>query len=60
MKIPYALIPPLHDALFDEILRASNEEKSAADTEKSFTYKYYLIISSVYKENVCTSFCSDP
>ena len=28
LNIPYELIPPLHDALFDEILRASNEEKS--------------------------------
>ncbi|MCD7472089.1 hypothetical protein HAX54_013024 [Datura stramonium] len=48
VNLPPQLLPPLYDALFDEVSWATEDEP----TEKlrsSFCFKFYLVISKIYK-----------
>ncbi|KAI5311624.1 hypothetical protein L3X38_040797 [Prunus dulcis] len=48
MNLPPQLLPPLYDALFDEVSWATEDEP----TEKLrnfFRFKFYIIVSKVYK-----------
>ncbi|KAK6921641.1 BCP1 family, partial [Dillenia turbinata] len=48
VNLPPQLLPPLHDALFDEITWATEDEPTE-ELRKSFGFKVYLLISKVYK-----------
>ncbi|KAK6931607.1 BCP1 family [Dillenia turbinata] len=48
VNLPPQLFPPLHDALFDEITWATEDEPTE-ELRKSFGFKVYLLISKVYK-----------
>jgi len=50
LNIPYELVPPLYDALFDEVAQAGREEMLVPDNKRSFSFKYYLVMSSIYHE----------
>eukprot|EP00958_Prasinococcus_capsulatus_P024800 scaffold3944_cov361-Prasinococcus_capsulatus_cf.AAC.6 len=52
LNIPYELVPPLYDALFDEVAQAGREEMLVPDNKRSFSFKYYLVMSSIYHEKV--------
>ncbi|EFJ11088.1 hypothetical protein SELMODRAFT_426584 [Selaginella moellendorffii] len=51
MNVPLELCPPLHDAIFDEIAWAT-EDESSAELRESFKFQQYLIQTRVYKEKV--------
>ncbi|KAH9655737.1 protein BCCIP-like [Citrus sinensis] len=42
------LLPPLHDALFDEVSWATEDEPTA-ELRNSFCFKCYLLVSKIYK-----------
>ncbi|KAI3817287.1 hypothetical protein L1987_11076 [Smallanthus sonchifolius] len=48
VNLPPQLLPPLYDGLFDEISWATEDEPTE-ELRKSFCFKYYLLISKVYK-----------
>ncbi|XP_076941301.1 protein BCCIP homolog [Bidens hawaiensis] len=48
VNLPPQLLPPLYDGLFDEILWATEDEPTK-ELRKSFCFKYYLLVSKVYK-----------
>ncbi|KAM0019953.1 putative BCP1 family protein [Helianthus debilis subsp. tardiflorus] len=48
VNLPPQLLPPLYDGLFDEISWAIEDEPTE-ELRKSFCFKYYLILSKVYK-----------
>ncbi|KAM3264958.1 hypothetical protein P3L10_001952 [Capsicum annuum] len=47
-NLPPQLLPHLYDALFDEISWATEYEPTE-ELRKSFCFKFYLIISKIYK-----------
>lgn len=48
VNLPPQLLPPLYDALFDEISWATEDEPSQK-LRDSFRFKFYLIITKVYE-----------
>ncbi|GER44665.1 protein BCCIP homolog [Striga asiatica] len=48
VNLPPQLLPPLYDALFDEVEWATEDEPTK-ELQNSFRFKYYLIISKIYK-----------
>ncbi|KAK9063680.1 hypothetical protein SSX86_017551 [Deinandra increscens subsp. villosa] len=48
VNLPPQLLPPLYDGLFDEISWATEDEPTE-ELRKSFCFKYYLLVSKVYK-----------
>ncbi|CAN6470604.1 unnamed protein product [Victoria cruziana] len=49
INLPAELLPPLYDALFDEISWATEDEPTEK-LRKSFCFKYYLIVTRFYKK----------
>ncbi|KAF3795135.1 BCCIP-like protein [Nymphaea thermarum] len=49
INLPIELLPPLYDALFDEISWATEDEPTE-ELRKSFCFKYYLIVTRFYKK----------
>ncbi|XP_057856235.2 protein BCCIP homolog isoform X2 [Cryptomeria japonica] len=48
VNLPIELVPPLYDALFDEVSWATEDEPTQALRE-SFQFKHYLLITKVYQ-----------
>ncbi|KAL3644710.1 hypothetical protein CASFOL_009890 [Castilleja foliolosa] len=48
VNLPPQLLPPLYDGLFDEVEWATKDEPTK-ELQNSFRFKYYLIISKIYK-----------
>ncbi|CAI9113308.1 OLC1v1013885C2 [Oldenlandia corymbosa var. corymbosa] len=48
VNLPPQLLPPLYDALFDEVSWATEDEPTE-ELRKSFQFKTYLMISKIYK-----------
>ncbi|KAL2545956.1 putative CDK inhibitor P21 binding protein [Forsythia ovata] len=48
VNLPPQLLPPLYDALFDEVSWATEDEPTE-ELRSSFRFKFYLIISKIYK-----------
>ncbi|KAL8549651.1 hypothetical protein ACS0TY_008483 [Phlomoides rotata] len=48
VNLPPQLLPPLYDALFDEVNWATEDEPTE-ELRRSFRFKHYLIISKIYK-----------
>ncbi|PIN20567.1 Isoamyl acetate-hydrolyzing esterase [Handroanthus impetiginosus] len=48
VNLPPQLLPPLYDALFDEVEWATEDEPTEV-LRSSFRFKFYLIISKIYK-----------
>ncbi|KAG8382740.1 hypothetical protein BUALT_Bualt05G0108700 [Buddleja alternifolia] len=48
VNLPPQLLPPLYDGLFDEIEWATEDEPTQ-ELQRSFRFKFYLIISKLYK-----------
>lgn len=49
MNLPPQLLPHLYNALFDEILWATEDEPTE-DLRKSFQFRYYLLVTKIYKK----------
>nr|CAD1845123.1 unnamed protein product [Ananas comosus var. bracteatus] len=50
VNCPYQLVPPLYDALFDEISWATEDEPTQ-ELRDSFRFKSYLLISRIYERD---------
>uniref|UniRef100_A0A0D6R6Y3 Protein BCCIP homolog n=1 Tax=Araucaria cunninghamii TaxID=56994 RepID=A0A0D6R6Y3_ARACU len=48
VNLPFELIPPLYDALFDEVSWAIEDEPTQA-LRDSFQFKHYLLLTKVYQ-----------
>ncbi|GLT24849.1 hypothetical protein SLA2020_000170 [Shorea laevis] len=48
VNLPPQLLPPLYDALFDEVSWAKEDEPTE-ELRNSFCFKFYLLVSKVYK-----------
>ncbi|CAI9785457.1 unnamed protein product [Fraxinus pennsylvanica] len=48
VNLPPQLLPPLYDSLFDEVSWATEDEPTE-ELRNSFRFKFYLIISKIYK-----------
>ncbi|KAL0541883.1 hypothetical protein IC582_021962 [Cucumis melo] len=48
VNLPPQLLPPLYDALFDEISWATEDEPTK-ELQDSFRFKLYILISKIYK-----------
>ncbi|OWM64010.1 hypothetical protein CDL15_Pgr006380 [Punica granatum] len=48
MNLPPQLLPPLYDAVFDEVSWATEDEPTE-DLRSSFEFKFYILISKLYK-----------
>ncbi|XP_075488678.1 uncharacterized protein LOC142527679 isoform X2 [Primulina tabacum] len=48
VNLPSQLLPPLYDALFDEIAWATEDEPTE-ELRNSFRFKTYIVISKIYK-----------
>ncbi|XP_024991889.1 protein BCCIP homolog isoform X1 [Cynara cardunculus var. scolymus] len=48
VNLPPQLLPPMYDGLFDEISWATEDEPTK-ELRKSFCFKYYLLVSKIYK-----------
>ncbi|KAK9276474.1 hypothetical protein L1049_006007 [Liquidambar formosana] len=48
VNLPPQLLPPLYDALFDEVSWATEDEPTE-ELRKSFCFKFYLLVSRIYK-----------
>ncbi|KAH6805556.1 CDK inhibitor P21 binding protein [Perilla frutescens var. frutescens] len=48
VNLPPQLLPPLYDGLFDEVEWATEDEPTD-ELRSSFRFKFYLIISKIYK-----------
>ncbi|XP_071687244.1 protein BCCIP homolog [Rutidosis leptorrhynchoides] len=48
VNLPPQLLPPLYDGLFDEISWATEDEPTK-ELRKSFCFKYYIMVSKIYK-----------
>nr|XP_016460954.1 PREDICTED: protein BCCIP homolog [Nicotiana tabacum]XP_016460955.1 PREDICTED: protein BCCIP homolog [Nicotiana tabacum] len=48
VNLPPQLLPPLYDALFDEVSWAIEDEPTE-ELRNSFCFKFYLVISKIYK-----------
>ncbi|KAK8945868.1 hypothetical protein KSP40_PGU011926 [Platanthera guangdongensis] len=57
VNCPHQLVPPLYDALFDEVSWATEDEPSQ-ELKDSFCFKSYLLITKIYENkhaNQCTA-----
>ncbi|OAY80219.1 Protein BCCIP [Ananas comosus] len=50
VNCPYQLVPPLYDALFDEVSWATEDEPTQ-ELRDSFRFKSYLLISRIYERD---------
>ncbi|KAL5760989.1 hypothetical protein ACOSQ2_019827 [Xanthoceras sorbifolium] len=48
VNLPPQLLPPLYDALFDEVSWATEDEPTE-ELRNSFCFKFYLLVSKIYK-----------
>ncbi|KAF6175202.1 hypothetical protein GIB67_035083 [Kingdonia uniflora] len=48
LNLPPQLLPPLYDALFDEVSWATEDEPTE-ELRKSFRFKFYLLATRIYK-----------
>ncbi|KAA8532554.1 hypothetical protein F0562_032630 [Nyssa sinensis] len=48
VNLPPQLLPPLYDALFDEVSWATEDEPTE-ELRNSFCFKFYLLVSRIYK-----------
>ncbi|XP_074372621.1 protein BCCIP homolog isoform X1 [Apium graveolens] len=48
VNLPTQLLPPLYDALFDEVSWATEDEPTK-ELRSSFCFKYYLFVSKIYE-----------
>lgn len=48
VNLPPQLLPPLYDALFDEVSWATEDEPTE-ELRNSFCFKFYLVFSKIYK-----------
>ncbi|KAL4199456.1 hypothetical protein AMTRI_Chr03g145060 [Amborella trichopoda] len=48
VNLPLEILPPLYDALFDEVSWATEDEPTQEQRD-SFQFKYYLIITRIYQ-----------
>ncbi|KAL3838050.1 hypothetical protein ACJIZ3_022641 [Penstemon smallii] len=48
VNLPPQLLPPMYDGLFDEVEWATEDEPTE-ELRNSFRFKYYLIITKIYK-----------
>ncbi|KAE8670287.1 Protein BCCIP-like protein [Hibiscus syriacus] len=48
VNLPPELLPHLYDALFDEILWATEDEPTE-ELRNSFRFKFYIVVSKIYK-----------
>ncbi|KAJ4710011.1 Protein BCCIP-like [Melia azedarach] len=48
VNLPPQLFPPLYDALFDEVSWATEDEPTE-ELRSSFRFKFYLLVSKIYK-----------
>uniref|UniRef100_A0A2P2J9T6 Protein BCCIP homolog n=1 Tax=Rhizophora mucronata TaxID=61149 RepID=A0A2P2J9T6_RHIMU len=48
VNLPPQLLPPLYDALFDEVLWATEDEPTE-ELRKSFCFESFLLVSKIYK-----------
>ncbi|KAL1819867.1 hypothetical protein ACET3Z_014736 [Daucus carota] len=48
VNLPPQLLPPLYDALFDEVSWATEDEPTK-ELRNSFCFKYYLIVGKIYE-----------
>ncbi|XP_068651059.1 protein BCCIP homolog isoform X2 [Aristolochia californica] len=62
LNLPPQLLPPLYDAIFDEILWATEDEPTE-ELQESYRFKFYLLVSRIYKNKntkVQKEACSEP
>lgn len=48
VNCPHQLVPPLYDALFDEVSWAMEDEPTK-ELRKSFCFKFYLLVTRIYE-----------
>ncbi|XAR63651.1 hypothetical protein NMG60_11023669 [Bertholletia excelsa] len=48
VNLPPDLLPPLYDALFDEVSWATEDEPTE-ELRRSFCFKYYLLVTRIYE-----------
>lgn len=48
VNCPYQLVPPLYDALFDEIAWATEDEPTQ-ELRDSFCFKYYVLVTRIFE-----------
>ncbi|KAE8076315.1 hypothetical protein FH972_014977 [Carpinus fangiana] len=48
VNLPPQLLPPLYDALFDEVSWATEDEPTE-DLRNSFRFKFYILVGKIYK-----------
>ncbi|XP_059649533.1 protein BCCIP homolog [Cornus florida] len=48
VNLPPQLLPPLYDALFDEVSWATEDEPTK-ELQNSFCFRFYLLVSKIYK-----------
>ncbi|XP_077237940.1 CDK inhibitor P21 binding protein isoform X2 [Tasmannia lanceolata] len=48
VNLPPQLLPPLYDALFDEVLWATEDEPTQ-ELQDSFRFKFYLLVTKIYE-----------
>ncbi|XP_043721280.1 protein BCCIP homolog [Telopea speciosissima] len=48
VNLPPQLLPPLYDALFDEVSWATEDEPTE-ELQDSFRFKFYLVLTKIYK-----------
>lgn len=53
VNCPHQLVPPLYDALFDEVSWATEDEPSQ-ELRDSFCFKLYLLITKIYENKHAT------
>ncbi|KAL7000931.1 hypothetical protein U1Q18_002083 [Sarracenia purpurea var. burkii] len=53
VNLPPQLLPPLYDALFDEVSWATEDEPTE-ELRKFFCFKYYLLITRIYEHKNAT------
>nr|XP_010920064.2 protein BCCIP homolog [Elaeis guineensis] len=48
VNCPYQLVPPLYDALFDEVSWATEDEPTQ-ELRDSFRFKYYILVARIFE-----------
>ncbi|XP_026660436.1 protein BCCIP homolog isoform X3 [Phoenix dactylifera] len=49
VNCPYQLVPPLYDALFDEVSWATEDEPTQ-ELRDSFRFKYYILVTRIFEK----------
>ncbi|CAL9067241.1 protein BCCIP homolog isoform X1 [Musa acuminata AAA Group] len=49
VNCPYQLVPPLYDALFDEVSWATEDEPTK-ELQDFFRFKYYLLVTRIFED----------